>query len=434
LWRAVPIVVTTFRLEHRLSGCHDDGTFLAQNSCNMQTTSARYSFIFSCVGHTYVHLFTAFYFVIVLTLEVEWGRPYHEMIALWTPGALLVGVAALPAGWLGDRWNARGMMVVFFIGMGVSSIVCGLAQGPVVLTIGLTGVGLFAAIYHPVGIAWLIRNTGANRGKVLGLNGIFGSIGVAAAAVVAGALIDIIDWRAAFIIPGAVSIVTGLALWVCVYRGLIGETKAVAGAHETASRKDMLRVFAILLLTMFAGAIIYQSTQTALPKLFSGRIGDLAGGSALGIGLYVALVYGVAGFMQLVGGFLADRYPLRNVYIGAFLFQVPLLYLAASFSGLPLVAVSVLMVMFSIGALPAENMLLARYSPARHHGLAFGLKFVLAFGSAPLGLLLVSSVFQVSGGFYWVFVTLTGAAVLCVAATVLLPRDSGDVAVPSPAE
>ena len=121
----------------------------------MTTSSARYSFIFSCIGHTYIHLFTAFYFVIVLALEAEWGRPYNEMIELWMPGALLVGVAALPAGWLGDRWNARGMMVVFFIGMGGSAIICGLAQGPVVLTIGLTGVGLFAAIYHPVGIAWL---------------------------------------------------------------------------------------------------------------------------------------------------------------------------------------------------------------------------------------------------------------------------------------
>lgn len=401
----------------------------------MTTSSARYSFIFSCIGHTYIHLFTAFYFVIVLALEAEWGRPYNEMIELWMPGALLVGVAALPAGWLGDRWNARGMMVVFFIGMGGSAIICGLAQGPVVLTIGLTGVGLFAAIYHPVGIAWLIRNTGANRGKVLGINGIFGSVGVAAAAVVASGLIDLIDWRAAFVVPGVISVLTGVALWVCVGKGLIVETKEQAERPDTVSRKDRLRVFAILLLTMFASAIIFQSTQTALPKLFSGRIGDLAGEGAFGIGLYVALVYGVAGLMQLVGGILADRYPLRNVYLGAFLFQIPLLYLAASLTGLPLVLVAMMMVMFSTSALPAENMLLARYAPARHHGLAFGMKFVLAFGSAPLGLMLVSSVYQASGGFYWVFVALAGSAALCLAAAFLLPREiSSEMPIANPAE
>lgn len=411
------------------------GPFPAHNPRIMPTSSARYSFIFSCVGHTYIHLFTAFYFVIVLALEAEWGRPYHEMIELWMPGALLVGVAALPAGWLGDRWNARGMMVVFFIGMGGSAILCGLAQGPIVLTIGLTGVGLFAAIYHPVGIAWLIRNTGANRGKVLGINGIFGSVGIAAAAVVASGLIDLIDWRAAFVVPGAISVLTGVALWVCVRKGLITETKAIALTPDTASRKDRLRVFAILLLTMFAGAIIFQSTQTALPKLFSGRMGNLAGEGAFGVGLYVALVYGVAGLMQLVGGILADRYPLRKVYLGAYLLQIPLLYLAASFSGLPLVVVSIMMVMFSTGALPAENMLLARYAPAKHHGLAFGMKFVLAFGSAPLGLMLVSSVYQASGGFYWLFIALAGSAALCLAAAFLLPRERrGEMPIASPAE
>ncbi|MHA1570952.1 MAG: MFS transporter [Alphaproteobacteria bacterium] len=401
----------------------------------MPSSSARYSFIFSCVGHTYMHLFTAFYFVIVLTLEAEWGRPYHEMIELWMPGALLVGVAALPAGWLGDRWSARGMMVVFFIGMGGSAIVCGLAQGPVFLMIGLTGVGLFAAIYHPVGIAWLIRNTGPNRGKVLGINGIFGSVGIAAAAVVAGSLIDILDWRAAFVLPGAISVLTGLALWVCIAKRLITETQATAGSQDTTSRTDRYRVFAILLLTMFAGAIIFQSTQTVLPKLFSGRLGDLAGGGAVGVGLFVALVYGIAGFMQLVGGVLADRYSLRRIYLGAFVFQVPLLYLAASFTGLPLVVVSILMVMFSTGTLPAENMLLARYAPVRHHGLAFGFKFVLAFGSAPLGLILVSSAYKAFGEFDWVFLALAGSAAICVGAALLLPSEaSGELPVASPAE
>ena len=57
------------------------------------------TFFFSCVGHAYIHMFTAFYFVIVLALEKDWQMPFHELIELWTLGALLVGVAALPAGW-----------------------------------------------------------------------------------------------------------------------------------------------------------------------------------------------------------------------------------------------------------------------------------------------------------------------------------------------
>jgi FSR family fosmidomycin resistance protein-like MFS transporter len=401
----------------------------------MATPSTRLSLIFSCVGHAFIHLFTAFYFVIVLALEREWRLPYNELIALWTPGALLVGLAALPAGWLGDHWSARGMMVVFFVGMGGASIACGLADGPIVLAVGLGGIGLFASIYHPVGIAWLIRNAPVNQGKILGVNGIFGSVGIASAAAVGGGLIELGGWRAAFIVPGAVSLLTGLALWLCVRKGLIPQQAAAKEQHAPADRRDMVRVFAILLFTMFIGAIVFQSTQAVMPKLFAVRLAGVTGSSAFGAGLLVALVYGFAGVMQVVGGHLADRFPLRIIYMSAFAIQVPLLYLAASVVGLPLLGVAGLMVLFGIGALPAENMLLARHAPEKHHGLAFGVKFVLAFGAAPLSLFLVSTIYKATGDFYWLFVALAGFAGACFLATLFLPgRRGAAVASVEPAE
>src|SRR5918995_1490121 len=113
---------------------------------------------FASVGHTITHLLTAFYFVIVLAIEKDWGGSYAELIQLWTLGSFLMGLGALPAGWIADRWSAGGMMVVLFLGMGVSSVICGIADTPALLWLGLTGIGLFASIYHPVGIAWLVGN------------------------------------------------------------------------------------------------------------------------------------------------------------------------------------------------------------------------------------------------------------------------------------
>ena len=127
---------------------------------------------FAAIGHFYIHFFTAIYFVIVLALEKEWNQPYGELIGLWTVGSALVGFGALPAGWLGDRWSARGMMVLFFVGIGTAAILCGFTHGPFWLAAGLAGIGLFASIYHPVGIAWLVRNA-RQQGKALGFNGIF---------------------------------------------------------------------------------------------------------------------------------------------------------------------------------------------------------------------------------------------------------------------
>src|SRR4051794_40225814 len=107
---------------------------------------------FAAVGHVYVHLLTGFYFVVVLALEPEWRLGYGELLSLWTAGSLLVGLGALPAGWVGDRWGARPAMAVFFIGLGLSTIAGGLARSPTQMMLALAAIGLFAAIYHPVGI------------------------------------------------------------------------------------------------------------------------------------------------------------------------------------------------------------------------------------------------------------------------------------------
>jgi MFS family permease len=388
----------------------------------MASISSRLPLVFSGLGHAYMHLFTAFYFVIVLALEDAWTMPYHELIELWTLGSLLVGLAALPAGWLGDRWGASGMMVVYFLGLGVAGIVCGLVDGPTAMFLGLTSVGLFAAIYHPVGIAWLIRNARA-RGKALGVNGIFGSVGVASAGVVAGALIDGFGWRVAFMVPGAVSLLTGLALWACLRAGLVPEGEIEARAEAGESRADMLRVFVILVLTMLIMGLVFQSTQAAIPKVFDLRLRDIAGEGTFGIGLIVAAVYTVGGAMQLAGGHLADKYPLKPIYIGAFLFQMPVLVLLAVLGGLPLIGAAMLTVLLTTAALPAENLLLARYTPQRHHSLAYGIKFVLAFGTAPLSLMVVSAIQESTGEFVWLFVLLAGLAAVATVAAIMLPGE-----------
>lgn len=77
----------------------------------------------------------------------------------------------------------------------------------------------------------------------------------------------------------------------------------------------------------------------------------------------------LAGLFQFVGGMLADRYPLKPVYLALYLVQVPLLVFAATAGGISLVLVMGLAVSFGIGSLPTENMLLARYTPDRHHGV-----------------------------------------------------------------
>ncbi|MCH8884794.1 MAG: MFS transporter, partial [SAR324 cluster bacterium] len=179
------------------------------NSSDLSSHQRLMALGFSNLGHYVTHLLMLLYPMIVLELGDVFGLSYGSLLQLALPGAILFGVGALPAGWLGDRWSTRGMMALFFIGIGLSAIVTGLASSPLEIAVGLGLVGLFASIYHPVGVAWLV-GVARRRGRALGINGVFGNLGVASAAMVAGGLSTLVHWRAAFIVPGAFSVVAGL--------------------------------------------------------------------------------------------------------------------------------------------------------------------------------------------------------------------------------
>jgi MFS family permease len=393
--------------------------------------SARTAQVFSAIGHFYIHLFTAIFFTIALGIEDDWGVSFQDLLPLWTLGAALVGAAALPAGWIADRWSARAMMVVFFIGIGGAAILCGLVEGSNGLVATLALVGLFAAIYHPVGIPWLVRNATA-RGKALGINGIFGNLGMAAAGITAGTLTALAGWRVAFIVPGAIALATGIVMLAMVRAGRVPEGGPAIARSHPPSRGHVLRAFFVMLMVMFCGGLVFHGTQSALPKLFQERLGYLLGEGTEGVGLAVGLVYAAAGLMQLIGGHLADRWPLKRLYVLAIVLQPLLLYLVAIAGGMPLIFAATLSVVVGIGILPAENLLLAYFAPDRHQSLAFGLKYVVAFGTGPIALFLVARLSDDGAGFYPVFALLAVLMAVAFLASLALPAPRIASAGPAP--
>ena len=180
------------------------------------------------LGHSFAHLLMLVFPTAVLAMEGTWGLGYAQLLPLGFAGYLLFGLGALPAGWLADRWSSAGMMVLFYLGSGAACILTGLAVGPWSLALGLTLIGLFASIYHPVAIAWLV-GAGDRPGRILGINGVYGVIGTGGAGLIAGGLADLIDWRAAFLVPGLVCLLIGLPFGLGVLRGRHVMTRAATG-------------------------------------------------------------------------------------------------------------------------------------------------------------------------------------------------------------
>src|SRR5215510_13433537 len=160
-------------------------------------------------AHAIDHFVLGIYPTIVIGLEVVYGRPYSELIALATAMFVAFGVFSLPAGWLADRWSRRNMMVAFYIGCGASLAAAGLAPNLATLAVAMFALGTFASIYHPVVMAMLIEASNA-RGRTLAFNGVCGNLGVSLAAGISAALATWLGWRAAFFVPATVMIATGI--------------------------------------------------------------------------------------------------------------------------------------------------------------------------------------------------------------------------------
>src|SRR5258706_4700892 len=138
------------------------------------------------LGHLLDHLVMLVFPTVVIALAREWNRPYSEMLPLALGGFIAFGAFAIPAGWLADHWSRYRMLAVFFFGIGGSLFLTGFATTPWQIAAGLTLTGMFAAIYHPVGIAMLVAAP-KNLGMALGWNGLWGNLGLPVAAIGAGA-------------------------------------------------------------------------------------------------------------------------------------------------------------------------------------------------------------------------------------------------------
>ena len=300
------------------------------------------------------------------------------------------------------------------------TILTGFAKTPLMLAMGLAGIGIFASIYHPVDMSWLVSRTSKTR-TALGLNGLFGSLGFVLAPLVAGTLTGLWSWRAAFIVPGIVCLGVGVLFSISLRTILKDEEtlahRAVSGSN---SPNSIWMTFGLMAVALFFTGTFHQIIQFSLPKDFDLRV-LFTSGSLLGTGSMVALVYAAGAVGQLLCGRMADRFSERQLYFTLFLITVPLVALASQLTEIPLVLIMMIVVFLSTGALPVENTLLVRYAPSHRHGLFFGMKFLLGFGFSASGIYLSGWIFDLTGSFLWLYGLLVLLASSVAAIAFFLP-------------
>ena len=370
------------------------------------------------LGHLLDHLVMLVFPTVVLALGREWDRPYSELLPLALGGFIAFGAFAIPAGWLADHWSRYKMMVVFFFGIGASLFLTGFATTPWQIAAGLTLTGMFAAIYHPVGIAMLVAAP-RNLGMALGWNGLWGNLGLAFAAVVSGALMDFWGWRSAFFIPGLLAMASGAAFLLLVPDpGPVAKKSKTIGLHLDA--RTMAQIFVILLVATSCGGVIFNSTTVAMPKIFDERLRELTQ-TNVGIGALVAFVYSVAAFAQVLMGKLMSRYDMKYLMIACGLVQIPLLAAAAALDGWPLLIVALCMMMAIFAQIPLNDGIVGKYVADEYRARVLSVRYVVSIGVASLAVPMIALLHRTEGGFRNVFMVLAMLACAVFVSALFFP-------------
>ncbi len=376
-------------------------------------------------GHFIDHMLILIFAKAAFSAGIDFGfgkdGAYAEMLFYGIPSLVLFGACAPIAAHMADHWNRNGMLTVFFVGIGLASILTGFAQSLLQIGLGLALIGIFASIYHPVGIAMVIEG-GGKVGWRLGVNGLWGNMGVAAAPLVTGLILVQFDWRMAFIIPGSVSILIGL--------GFLGFVRSVDVRAPDATRqeKELIgfapgwqRALVSLALVTAAGGFVFGAMTFLIPRLFEVRMQGITADIAV-TGTLASIIYAVAAFAQLVVGRAIDKRSIKNVLIFIAAGQPLLLFLMAMQTDYALFAVSLLAMGFVFGQIPITDAVLSQYVPDQWRAKVLSIKFLINLVIGALALLTARYLLSTGAGFEAVMRVISIAACFIVGAAILLPN------------
>lgn len=273
---------------------------------------------------------------------------------------------------------------------------------------GLFFIGVFAAIYHPVGLA-IVTMKWNNIGMRIAVNGVWGNLGVACAALFTGYLIDNNSWRAAFVLPGVFSIVVGV-IYLALRREGIKTAHAAPKAQLDVSgqirppshRKMLVRVYGIVFLTTAVSSVVFQSTTFALPKIFAERLTGLVerlgeailSDTATIVGSLAFVIFAVASLAQLVVGKALDVYGPRRVFMAVAIIEVVFFSAMPGLTDGHAFAVALGFMLGAFGQFPINDFMIGKMASGAARARIYGVRYVVSFTALAASLPFIAFIYD----------------------------------------
>jgi len=371
------------------------------------------------IGHFLDHFMMLIFAKAAFDAGRHFGLGYDEIIIYGTLGLFLFGAAAPLAGWLADKYSRSIIIIIYPFGVSLGAFLCFLSSSPIMLGFSIGVIGFFAAIFHPVGIAMLIRDS-KKVGFRLGVNGVWGNMGVAAAPVLTGFIILNSNWQLSFLVPSIICFIFGLAQ----LRGF----KEIDIKEEKTKQKisnGLVEGWKIVLIsltmTTLAGGFIFGSLTFLIPRIFEVNLSGISVDIAI-TGLLAGIVYAIASLSQVGVGYLIDRYSPKIILGFVGIGQFFLIYLSSLYIDYALFFVMLMAMFFVFGQVPITDAILVRYVDDRWRARILSIKFLINLCAGASVLPLVSLFLGYGYNFSDLLMILSCLAIFVVISAYMLPK------------
>ena len=371
------------------------------------------------IGHFLDHFMMLIFAKAAFDAGRHFGLSYDEIIIYGTLGLFLFGAAAPLAGWLADKYSRSLIIIIYPFGVSLGAFLCFLSSSPIMLGFSIGVIGFFAAIFHPVGIAMLIRDSN-KVGIRLGVNGVWGNMGVAAAPVLTGFIILNSNWQLSFLVPSLTCLILGIAQ----LRGF----KEIDIKEEKTKQKTsngLVEGWKIVLLsltmTTLAGGFIFGSLTFLIPRIFEVNLSGISVDIAI-TGLLAGIVYAIASLSQVGVGYLIDRYSPKIILGFVGIGQFFLIYLSSLYIDYALFFVMLMAMFFVFGQVPITDAILVRYVDDQWRARILSVKFLINLCAGASVLPLVSLFLGYGYTFSDLLTILSCLAIFVVISAYMLPK------------
>ncbi len=371
------------------------------------------------IGHFLDHFMMLIFAKAAFDAGRHFGLDYDEIIIYGTLGLFLFGAAAPLAGWLADKYSRSLIIIIYPFGVSLGAFLCFLSSSPIMLGFSIGVIGFFAAIFHPVGIAMLIRDSN-KVGIRLGVNGVWGNMGVAAAPVLTGFIILNSNWQLSFLVPSLICLIFGIAQ----LRGF----KEIDIKEEKTKQKTsngLVEGWKIVLLsltmTTLAGGFIFGSLTFLIPRIFEVNLSGISVDIAI-TGLLAGIVYAIASLSQVGVGYLIDRYSPKIILGFVGIGQFFLIYLSSLYIDYALFFVMLMAMFFVFGQVPITDAILVRYVDDQWRARILSVKFLINLCAGASVLPLVSLFLGYGYTFSDLLTILSCLAIFVVISAYMLPK------------